>query len=105
MKDLYFAGTSLEDLKAFPVDAKREAGFQLDRVQYNLDPADWKPMKTIGPGVRKIRIRCSDGAFRVIYTAKVGNNVFVLHAFRKKTQRTPHRDIELARQRLKEIGD
>lgn len=105
MKDLYFAGTSLDDLKAFPVDAKREAGFQLDRVQHDLEPLDWKPMKTVGAGVREIRIRCADGAYRVIYTAKVGNAVYVLHAFQKKTQRTPHRDIELAKRRLKEIGD
>ena len=57
-------------------------------------------MKTVAAGVREIRIRCADGAYRVIYTA----TVYVLHAFQKKTQHTPHRDIELARQRLKEIG-
>jgi len=104
VKDLYFAGSSLHDLRDFPADARREAGFQLDRVQHDLDPVDWKPMKTIGAGVREIRIRCSDSAFRVIYTARIGNNVYVLHAFQKKSQRTPHRDIELARRRLKEIG-
>jgi len=104
MKELYFAGSSLDELKAFPVDAKREAGFQLDRVQHDLEPLDWKPMKTVGAGVREIRIRCADGAYRVIYTVKVGDAVYVLHAFQKKTQRTPHRAIELAKRRLKEIG-
>ena len=104
MKDLYFAGSSLDALKAFPVDAKREAGFQLDRVQNNLDPENWKPMNTVGAGVREIRIRCADGAYRVVYTAKLGNTVYVLHAFQKKTQKTPQRAIELAKKRLKEIG-
>jgi len=104
MKDLYFAGTSLDELRSFPVDAKRKAGFQLDRVQHGLEPEDWKPMKAIAAGVREIRIRASDGAYRVTYTAKIGNSVYVLHAFRKKTQKTAQRHIELARQRLKEIG-
>ena len=105
MKELYFEGSSLNDLKAFPADAKREVGFQLDRVQHGLDPVDWKPMKPIGSGVREIRIRCADGTYRVIYTVKVGNAVHVLHAFQKKTQKTPQKDIELAKKRLKEIGD
>jgi len=62
-------------------------------------------MKSIGAGVREIRIRCANGAYRVIYTAKIRNTIYVLHAFQKKTQRTPQKDIELARKRLKEIGD
>jgi len=102
VKDLYFAGTSLDELRDFPADAKRKAGFQLDRVQHGLEPEDWKPMQAIAVGVREIRIRAS--AYRVIYTAKVADAVYVLHAFQKKTQKTAQRHIELARQRLKEIG-
>jgi len=104
MKGLYFAGSSLDEIKDFPADAKREAGFQLDRVQHDLEPENWKPIKTVGAGVREIRIRCADGAYRVIYTAKVRDTVYVLHAFQKKTQKTPQRSIELAKKRLKEIG-
>jgi len=104
MKDLYFSGKSLDELRDFPIDAKRKAGFQLDRVQHGLEPEDWKPMQTIAAGVREIRIHGSDGAYRVIYTAKVGNAIYVLLAFQKKTQKTTQRNIELARQRLKEIG-
>ncbi len=104
MKELYFAGSSLDELKGFPVDAKREAGFQLNRVQNDLEPENWKPLKTVAAGVREIRIRCADGAYRVIYTAKVGNAVYVLLAFQKKTQKTPQKAIELAKKRLKEVG-
>ncbi|MDX8412028.1 MAG: type II toxin-antitoxin system RelE/ParE family toxin [Mariprofundaceae bacterium] len=64
----------------------------------------WKPMKAVAVGVREIRIRSSDGAYRIIYTAKIGNAVYVLHAFQKKTRKTEQGDIELARKRLKEIG-
>jgi len=104
MKELHFAGSSLDELKSFPVDAKREAGFQLDRVQNELDPSDWKTIKAIGAGVREIRIRCADGAYRVIYTVKLANAVYVLHAFQKKTQKTSQRAIALAKQRLNELG-
>jgi len=69
------------------VNAKREAGFQLDRVQNNLDPENWKPMKTIGAGVRKIRIRCADGAYRVVYTAKLGNTFMCFMPSRKRRRK------------------
>jgi phage-related protein len=103
VKSIKFIGTSLDDLREFPADARQEAGFQLDRVQRGLDPDDWKPMKTIGPGVREIRIREASGAFRIIYVTKIETRVFVLHVFQKKTQATSKRDIDLAAKRLKEL--
>ena len=104
MKRLAFLGGSRADLKAFPEEARREAGFQLDRVQRGLAPGDWKPMKSIGGGVREIRIRDAAGAFRLIYVAAFAEAVFVLHAFQKKTQRTPARDLDLATDRFKELS-
>ena len=107
-KAIAFRGTALADLRAFPITARREAGFQLDRVQHGLDPSDWKPMTTIGAGCREIRIRDADGAFRVIYVAKFEAAVFVIHCFKKKTQKTSQQDLALATKRyhelLKEIG-
>ena len=91
------------DLRAFPADARREAGFQLDKVQRGQDPDDWKPLATVGPGVREIRIREAGGAFRVIYVANVGTFIHVLHAFRKATTKTSQRDLQLARMRFKSI--
>ena len=95
-----FLGDSLAQLREFPEDARSEAGFQLREVQKGNAPADWKPLKTVGPGVREIRIRDKAGAFRVIYLATVGDTVVVLHAFQKKTEQTAQRDIELATSRL-----
>ena len=69
------------------------------------DPADWKPMKEVGPGVREIRVREASGAFRVIYLATLRDRVVVLHAFQKKTQQTPQRDIDLAAKRLREMKE
>ena len=85
-----------------PLTTKHALGTQLMLVQQGLDPADWKPMKSIGPGVKEIRIRAG-GAYRVIYTANIGNAVYVLHVFQKKTQKTAKPDIELAKQRLVEL--
>ncbi|MDD3519188.1 MAG: type II toxin-antitoxin system RelE/ParE family toxin, partial [Chromatiales bacterium] len=78
-KRVRFCGNSLEALRSFPATAKNEAGHQIDRVQCGLDPEDWKPMPSIGAGVREIRIRDQAGAFRVIYLATVKDAVCVLH--------------------------
>jgi phage-related protein len=101
MKPITFLGDSLARLRDFPSDARSEAGFQLREVQKGNDPADWKPMKAVGPGVMEIRIREESGAFRIIYLAKLGNSVLVLHAFQKKTEKTPQKDIDLAESRLR----
>ncbi len=102
-KPIVFHGTSLADLRDFPDGARSEAGFQLGLVELGRDPFDWKPMATIGKSVREIRIREPEGAFRVIYVAKFGTAVFVLHCFQKKTQATSQKDINLATQRYKEL--
>lgn len=103
MKPVVFLGDSLERLRAFPDRARRNCGFQLERVQRGLDPDDWKPMSTVGPGVREIRVRESSGSFRVLYVASFESAVYVLHAFQKKTERTQPRDIALAQRRLADV--
>jgi phage-related protein len=50
-------GGSKEDLRYFPGEARREVGYQLEHVQEGVDPDDWKPMSTVGSGVREIRVR------------------------------------------------
>ena len=104
MKRLVFVGSSLEDLKEFPAEARRAAGFELGFVQRGLDPSDWKPLKEVGTGVREIRIHVL-GEWRVLYVAKFAEVIYVLHVFQKKTQKTKREDIELARTRYRQIGD
>ena len=107
-KPVEFQGNSLDDLRAFPIGARREAGHQLDQVQSGQEPDDWKPMNTVGQGVKEIRIRDAAGAFRVIYLAKFVDAVYVLHCFQKKTEKTSKADVDLAAKRyrdlLKELG-
>ena len=100
VKPVEFWGDSLDRPREIPNDAKRDAGYQLDRVQHGLQPDDFKPMPAIGKGVEEIRVRDDTGAYRVIYTARLADAIYVLHAFQKKTQATSKRDIDLAKQRF-----
>lgn len=93
----------MDELRAFPETARREAGHQLNQVQQGFEPDDWKPMPSVGPGVREIRVRDQAGAFRVIYTVTQPEAVYVLHVFQKKTQQTGKRDLDLATARLREL--
>lgn len=101
-KPVAFRGSSLDDLRAFPAAAKREAGHQIDLLQNGQEPDDWKPMATtVGAGAREIRIRDEAGAFRVIYVAKFDDAIYVLHCFQKKTEQTSKPDIDLAAKRYR----
>jgi phage-related protein len=72
-------------------------------VQHGEQPDDFKPMTSIGAGVEEIRVWDESGTYRVVYTARLRDAVYVLHAFRKKTQATAKRDIELAKRRFEEL--
>lgn len=102
-KPVEFRGSSLDDLRAFPLAAKREAGHQLDQIQNGHEPDDWKPMSTVGQGVKEIRIRDASGAFRIIYIAKLADAIYVLHCFQKKTEKTSKADLDLASKRYRDI--
>jgi phage-related protein len=101
-KPLIWLGSSRRDLRAFPILARRLAGFQLRRVQQGLEPDDWKPMQTVGPGVREIRIHIA-GAHRVFYVATRPEAVYVIHAFEKKTQKTSANDLRIGRDRFRAL--
>lgn len=102
-KALNWRGTSLNDVKAFPLDAKKQAGFELNKVQYGQNPTNFKSVNRWGAGVIEIKIKGEDGEYRVIYVAKFAEAVYVLHAFNKKTQQTSPRDINTIIERYKAV--
>jgi len=102
-KPLRFVGSSLDDLRDFPDEARRGAGFELRAVQNGLDPSDWRPIHAVGPGVKEIRIHIL-GEWRIVYVVQRQDAVYVLHAFQKKSRKTSRQDIELARRRYRQIG-
>ncbi|MGA2195318.1 MAG: type II toxin-antitoxin system RelE/ParE family toxin [Bryobacteraceae bacterium] len=103
MRPVRFLGDSLKCLRDFPESARHDAGYQLDKVQRGEQPEDFKPMAVIGKGVEEIRITDESGAYRVIYVARRADAVYVLHAFQKKTQATPKKDIDTARKRFAQL--
>ena len=102
-KPIAWIGSSLDDLRAFPEAARREAGRELLRVQYGMRPTDSRPMKSIGKGVFEIRIREEGQAHRVFYVARFEEAVYVLHAFEKKSQKTSRKDLQLGEARYKQM--
>jgi phage-related protein len=104
-KEIRWVGSAYDDLLEFPEEPRRDAGFQLSKVQSGLDPENWKPFGEVGAGAREISIRDSSGIFRVMYVAKFEEAVYVLHCFQKKTQTTSKRDKEIAEARYRAVAN
>jgi phage-related protein len=105
-KPLRWVGSSRRDLRDFPPEARREAGFNLDRVQTGRTPRNWKPLDGVGTGVIEIRITTSEGGtreHRVVYVARFSEGVYVLHAFEKKSRKTSRHDVDVAKARYSEM--
>ena len=88
-KPLAWLGTARRDIGGFPADARRRCGFQLRKVQQGLDPDDWKPMASVGPGVREIRVR-TELAHRVFYVATFEEAVYGCTRSRNARGRLAH---------------
>ena len=102
MKQLLWIGNSYKTVCAWNTGAKQAAGYQLHLIQQGMDPDDWKPMQSVGAGVREVRIHV-EGERRIVYVAKFDEGVYILHAFAKKTRKTPKKYIEIAKARLQEV--
>ncbi len=103
MKEIEFLGDSLKVISGFPKAARQNAGLQLAKVQKGSPPDNYKPMPEVGKSVVEIRIRDESGIYRVMYTARLADAVYVLHAFQKKTMQTSTQDMEIARQCFKQL--
>ena len=103
MRDVNFVGSSLDDLRSWPKPARQDMGRQIDRVQRGIEPSDWRPMPSVGRGVREIRMNDAGNAYRSIYVTNISAAVHVLHVFVKKSRRTAVGDVRLAKSRLKSL--
>lgn len=102
-KEIRWVGSSYDDLRSFPEQPRRRAGYELGKVQAGLSPDDWKPFDDVGPGTREIRIKDANGILRVMYVAKFEEAIYVLHCFQKKTQATSKRDKAIASARYRAV--
>ena len=102
-KEIRWVGSAYDDLVGFPDEPRRDAGFQLSKVQAGLEPEDWKPFDDVGAGTREVRIKDRSGIFRVMYIAKFDEAVYVLHCFQKKTQATSKHGKDIAQARYRAV--
>jgi phage-related protein len=108
MRPVVWLGNSRRRIQAFPPDARRIIGGELQLMQYGGMPKDAKPFKGIGSGVFEIAIRQDGEAYRTIVAVQLGRNIYVLHAFQKKSKKgiaTPKPDVDLIKQRYKEARE
>lgn len=59
--------------------------------------------KAMGDGLFELRLKGKEGIARVFYCTKVGKNIYMLHSFIKKSQKTPPKELKLAEKRMKEV--
>ncbi|AXE99493.1 type II toxin-antitoxin system RelE/ParE family toxin [Paraburkholderia hospita] len=104
-REICWVSSSYNDLLAFPDESRRQAGFQLAKVQAGLAPDNWKPFDIVGAGTREIRINEQEGSFRVMYVAKFVEAVYMLHCFHMKTQATSRHDREIAEARYRAVAN
>ena len=102
MKDLCFLVDSKKNLLEFPEEVRRKMGYALRFAQAGRMHEHAKPFKGIAPGVFEIVEDFRTDAFRTVYAVKLGNTVYVLHAFQKKSKsgiKTPQKEIDLIKAR------
>ena len=105
MRSAIFHPKAKEIIKSFPFEVKKTVGKSILDLQkgYNLTAPLSKAMPSVGVGVEELRIKDSSGAYRVFYYKKYAQGILIFHAFVKKTQKTPTREIDIGKKRLKEM--
>lgn len=99
---LIWLGDSLEQVRDFPEEARKEIGMTLYEAQAGGKAPSAKPFKGVGSGVFEIAVRFNKDAYRVVYAVQIGAKMYVLHAFQKKSKHgiaTPKQDVDLIKQR------
>lgn len=103
-KELIWLGDSLKELRSFPEDVRDTFGYALYEAQLGKFPRNAKPLTGLGPGVIEIVCDFDRNTYRSVYTAKMGNCLYVLHCLQKKSKHgiaTPKQEIDLIKQRLR----
>jgi len=108
LRPLIWMGNSKRNIQAFPKGAQKIIGDELQLIQFGGMPKDAKPFKGVGSGVIEIAVRFKGDAFRTLVAVQLGESIYVLHAFQKKSKKgtaTPRQDVELIRRRYAEAKE
>ena len=92
-------------MQKFPDPVKKELGYLLFMLQRgeSLSMPHSRPMPSVSKGCSELRVKGEDGAYRVFYYLKIEDEIIVFHAFKKKTQKTSSKDIDLGKKNLKDM--
>ncbi len=108
LRAVVWLGDAKTNLRDFPEGARKLIGDEIQLLQFGGMPRDTKPFKGVGSGVLEIAVRYDKDAYRSVVAVQLGERLYVLHAFQKKSKRgiaTPKRDIELILRRYKEAKE
>lgn len=104
VKSVVWMGDSLKQVKSFPEKVRRDIGSSLYDAQLGDKPKGAKPFKGVGRGVFEIVTRFDSDTYRTVYAVQIGNCIYVLHAFMKKSPKgisTAQQDVDLIKKRYK----
>ena len=96
----------MKDFRKFPEEAQTICLTALTMAAEGGKSDNVKPLHGLGSGVLEIALPLQGDAFRVIYAVRLGDDVWVVHAFKKKSTqgiKTPQREIDLVKERLKKL--
>ena len=105
-RPLFWEGSARRDFRKFPEAVQKDMGVALFVVQLGGTPPAAKPWKGLGPGVHELIEDHRGDTYRAVYTVKITDRIFVLHAFQKKSKsgiRTPKAEVDLVERRLKAL--
>jgi phage-related protein len=108
LRPVVWMGNSKRNIQAFPKGAQKLLGDELQLIQFGGMPKDAKPFKGVGSGVIEIALRHAGDAYRTVVAVQLGEKIYVLHAFQKKSKKgiaTPKPDVELIKQRYAEAKE
>lgn len=108
IRPIRWMGNSKKNLLKFPPEVMKVIGDELQFIQFGGMPKDAKPFKGVGSGVFEIAVKYDKEAYRTVLAVQLGNYIYILHAFQKKSKKgisTPKEDVDLIKQRLKEAKE
>ena len=103
MKPVRSLGDSLKCLRDFPEDTRQDAGYQLDKVQRGEQPDASSPCLQLARASRRSGYGTTRAPTGFVYSARIADAVYVLHAFQKKAQATSKRDIDTAKEHFAQL--
>lgn len=101
--DIFWIGDSRKALKVFPKEVRLDLGAALRLLQQGIVPRNSRRMESIGRGIWELKEQDERTWYRVIYMAKVGNKIFVLHCFEKASRKTEKTDLAIAKKRYSAV--